>query len=198
MYNTSIAFQLTGTSALLLSSDKLADPLNKLTIAHKKLTSKRNKTEEDHLAIARSQWEGCLYLNDKGKVVMPTANIRACLVGGGKFNKLGQHLKRGTIIWESEVVLDYGKSLSVKQLWESNDGADYVDRRSVIVGKARVIAYRPKFIKWKLEFIISYDQNILDAQQITDSLITAGQYVGLGGFRPEKGGTFGRFEVKVI
>lgn len=186
--------KLVGTSPLLLSCDRLADPLDPATIRHRQLTSKRNKTEDDHLAIARSQWEGLLYLDKGNNVVMPTMNIRACLVAGGKINKLGQQLKRAALMLDEYAPLDYGKKLSVDQLWAEG----YVDRRSVVVSRARVIAYRPKFSQWQLAFTLFYDESILDESQIVQSFENSGKYVGLGGFRPEKGGIFGRFTVEKV
>jgi hypothetical protein len=187
-----IALKLTGTSPLLLSCDRLADPLDPLTIAHKALTSKRKKTEDDHLLVARSQWNGLLYWDDKIGVYMPTQNIRAALVGGAKLNKLGMQIKRGTIMLDEKIALDYGKKLTIEQLWEKR----YLDRRSVVVSQARVMAYRPKFSTWALTFDMMYDENVLDDGNIVQALENAGNLVGIGGFRPEKGGTFGRFSVE--
>jgi len=189
-----LTLKITGISPILLSADKLADPLDPATIAHKALTSKRKKTEEDHLAIARSQWEGLLYWDDKLNVVLPTQNIRATMLNGAKMNKLGTQIKRGTIMLEDKVELNYGAKLTKDQLWEGR----YIDRRSVVVSNARVMAYRPRFIDWSAKFTIAYDESILDESDIVRSMQNAGSFVGIGGFRPEKSGTFGRFEVAIV
>jgi hypothetical protein len=190
----SINLKFTGTSPILLSCDKLADPLDPATVAHKELTSKRKKTADDHHLIARSQWQGLLYWDDEIGVHMPTQNIRATLVGGAKLNKLGMQIKRGTMMMEEKVALDYGKKLSIQQLWDQR----YLDRRSVVVSTARVMAYRPKFTNWSLTFGLTYDENTLDQNQILQAADNAGKFVGLGGFRPEKGGHFGRFTVGLV
>ena len=78
-----IRLALTGTSPLIMHSDKLSNPLDPATIAHKKLTSKRNRTEENQVAIARSEYENSLYLKD-GKVVIPTINLAASIIDGAK------------------------------------------------------------------------------------------------------------------
>ena len=189
-----LTLKITGISPILLSADKLADPLDPATIAHKALTSKRKKTEEDHLAIARSQWEGLLYWDDDMNVILPTQTIRATLLNGAKMNKLGTQIKRGTIMLEDKVPLDYGRKLTKDQLWE----ARYIDRRSVVVSNSRVMAYRPKFKDWSAKFTIAYDESILDELDILRSMQNAGSFVGIGGFRPEKSGTFGRFEVAIV
>lgn len=189
-----IKLKMIGTSPLLQSSDRLSDPLDPATVLHKQLTSKRKKTEEDLLAIARSQWEGLLYWSHSIGVYMPTQNIRAALIGGGKLNKLGMQIKRATIMLEDEVPINYGKKLTIEQLWEQK----YIDRRSVVVSGARVIAYRPKFTNWECEFSMMYDETVLDERNIISSMENAGNLIGIGGFRPEKGGTFGRFNIEKI
>ena len=192
----SIKLKFTGISPLLLSCDKLADPLNPATIAHKELTGKTKKTFADHLAIARSQWEGLMYWDDqKNIVIMPTINIRSCIVQGAKLNKLGMQIKRGTMILDAFVPLEYGKKLTKDELWEN----EYIDKRSVVVSGSRVIAYRPKFPEgWSITFDFSYDDNTLDVNQIMQACENAGNFIGIGGFRPEKGGPFGRFSCELL
>jgi hypothetical protein len=191
-----ITMSFKGTSPLLLSCDKMADPLNPATIAHKEITSKRKKTEEDHAMIARSQWEGLMYWSDEVGVYVPSQNIRATIVGGAKLNKLGMQVKRGTIMGgHDHVPLSYGKKKTIDQLW---DDPAYRDVRSVVISSARVMAYRPKFENWSLEFSMTYDDTVLDVNQIKQACDNAGMFVGIGGFRPEKGGPFGRFEALII
>lgn len=187
-----LKLQMIGTSPILLACDRLADPLDPLTIAHKVLTSNKKKTEDTHLAIARSQWNGSLYHDPEIGVYLPTQNIRATLVGGAQLSKLGMHCKRATSFLEEKVPLDYGKKLTPDQLWDSN----YTDRRSVVIAKRRVMCYRPKFTDWKVDFDIIYDETVLDSDQIIQSFENAGKFIGIGGFRPEKGGTFGRFVIQ--
>ena len=55
-----ITVKLTGTRPLLMHADVFADPLNPLTKAHKALTSKRKNTDDDHEAIAKSEWRARL------------------------------------------------------------------------------------------------------------------------------------------
>lgn len=189
-----LTVKITGTSPLLLSADVLADPLNELTVAHKELTNKRKKTEEDHYAIAKSQWCGLLYWDDKMNVVLPTQNIRASIVGGAKLHKLGMPVKRATMMLDELVELNYGKKLTVEELWEQK----FIDRRSVVISNKRVICYRPKFINWNATFTLSYDESTLDESNLKQSIDNAGKFIGIGGFRPEKGGVFGRFTAEYL
>ena len=87
-----------GLSPILLHSDRYANPLDPGAKAHKVLTGKRVKTDEDHAAIAESEWRGGLYFSKGIGVYLPTANIRSCIVEGAKLSKLGKAIQRGTII----------------------------------------------------------------------------------------------------
>jgi hypothetical protein len=193
-----VSLKFIGTSPLLLSCDRLADPLDPMTIEHKKLTNITKKTFEDYKELAYSQWNGLMYWDDEMGVYMPTANIRAALVNGATFFKKGMDIKRGTMFFDDKVALNYlpdGKTLKKAQLWEQK----YIDRRTVVVSRKRVTCYRPKFpVGWNFEFNLTFDDGILDVDTIIDAAIKAGKYVGIGGYRPEKGGMFGRFDVEVL
>jgi len=59
---------------------------------------------------------------------------------------------------------------------------------------ARIIVVRPKFPKWSLEFqLMVEDDSLVDVAK--EVLAEAGRTEGIGGFRPNKGGKFGKFEV---
>ena len=60
--------------------------------------------------------------------------------------------------------------------------------------KGRVMRYRPIFKKWKLEFNIDIEDEI-DPNAVKEALEIAGKYVGIGDWRPEKKGKYGKFQV---
>jgi hypothetical protein len=54
---------------------------------------------------------------------------------------------------------------------------------------------RPCFKDWALEFQLDIEEEEIDPSVIKEVLDYAGKRVGIGDFRPEKGGSFGRFHV---
>ncbi|MEK7150954.1 MAG: hypothetical protein AAB783_02025 [Patescibacteria group bacterium] len=58
-----------------------------------------------------------------------------------------------------------------------------------------VCVVRPKFIKWGFEVTIELDEKQFGADNCRKLFDLAGSRQGLGSFRPNKGGTFGRFRV---
>ncbi|OHB82090.1 MAG: hypothetical protein A2V98_20630 [Planctomycetes bacterium RBG_16_64_12] len=68
-----------------------------------------------------------------------------------------------------------------------------IDKRPVVVGKARVPRCRPMWNKWRMRLALEVDTAILRPQAVLDVLMLAGRIIGVGDYRPEKGGGFGRF-----
>ena len=72
-----------------------------------------------------------------------------------------------------------------------------VDARTVVIKatKGRIMRYRPKLPKWGLDFTCIVDVDTISIEVLKECFEIAGKYVGLGDFRPENGGMFGRFIV---
>jgi hypothetical protein len=186
-----IKLKITGTRPLLMHSDTLADPLNPKTKIHKSLTVKGKKTDEDHEAIAKSEWMSSLYLDESGPVI-PGANIHAALIAGGKLSKLGAQLKRSTEVIRDVYRLDYTGPRDIESLWEKG----FFDARTVKNpgSSTRIVRYRPMFREWSCEAEIAFDPGVINQDQVVKCMEMAGQYCGIGDYRPK----FGRFNVEAI
>lgn len=57
------------------------------------------------------------------------------------------------------------------------------------------IRYRGEFFPWFTRLTIAHNANVMSAEQILNMLNTAGFGVGVGEWRPEKDGQYGRFHV---
>jgi hypothetical protein len=70
---------------------------------------------------------------------------------------------------------------------------DYViDRRPVVVQKARIMRARPRYDRWRASFTIEFDSQLVpDPKMIVDICADAGTRIGVGDYRPR----FGRFKV---
>src|SRR3546814_19161856 len=66
-----------GKSPLMMHPDRLANPQNPATKAHKELTGKRKKTDDDHLAIAKSEFIAGAYWDEKEGFYIPGQNFDA-------------------------------------------------------------------------------------------------------------------------
>lgn len=72
-----------------------------------------------------------------------------------------------------------------------------VDARPVTIPatKGRIMRYRPRFDSWGAKFTLLLDDNSLSIEDAHQLLTEAGQFIGIGDFRPEKRGPFGCFRV---
>jgi hypothetical protein len=136
--------------------------------------------EEPHDVAARR-----LYLNDAGQPCIPASNVFRCICNAARF------LDRGT----AEVIA--ALLIEEADIAISSDAPWTVDARSVRQqgSRERSICYRPCFDHWRLSFVLQVDTGLIDCATAIDLLNLAGRRIGLGDYRTERGGPFGRFEV---
>ena len=197
-----IEFTIKSVSPLIQHNARLANPLDPISKALKKVSSKRSKTDEDHALLARLEWLGGLYTTEPGtfepmgedlkvqgfgRVCIPGENIESMLVMSGKKQKLGQQCKAG-IISDGLWLLEYDGPQDVPGLLA--DGR-FMDIQSARVQNAKVMRSRPIFYSWQLTFVINYLPELLDEAQVVEVLTRAGRIIGLCDQRPK----YGRFEV---
>lgn len=131
------------------------------------------------------------YRNEENKCYIPSAQLKGALVEAGKLvkGKVGNATKSMKnivagmfIVTPEQITLpDYDK----------------IDKRSAVnrVNKARVISIRPKWTDWEVEFILKIKNTTITEETIRQIVTYAGEYIGIGSFRPTNNGEFGCFEV---
>lgn len=185
-----VRLSIVGTAPLLMHSARLSDPLDPVAKQLKAISSKRTKTEDDQVEMARIEFEGGMYFDEVAGPYIPSINVHRCLVEAGRINKLGRHTERGVVIMDEICPLGYTGPRTIEGLWEDKN---FVSRLSVGVTTSRVMRTRPQFPKWALECDFLVDTGQLDLNQLTDIAEKAGAMIGLGDYRPR----FGRFNVTV-
>jgi hypothetical protein len=182
-------YKITGTTPMMMHSERLANPFDPLTKQIKSISGKRKKTEDDLLEMARLEWLGGLYHDDENGIHVPGYNIFAALINGGKLHKLGSTIKRAALIKEDHVALEFDGPKNPTELFQHKK---FVDMRSVKVGTSKVMRCRPIFRNWSLSFTVLYDENSLQRDDIDRVVSDTGYMVGIGDYRPR----FGRFTVE--
>lgn len=178
---------ITGDLPLLMHNNVTVNPLDEQTKAIKKYTSKRTKTEEDHLMIQRLEWEAGLYYDDDLGPYIPGVNFGICLRDAAKLTKQGTTVTRGVVIAEERLPLEFDGRRDIKSLWERN----LKDYRVVGNQQNSVMRCRPMFPKWSLTVPIILETSLLARDELLDIAHRAGKMIGLGDYRPR----FGRFQV---
>jgi hypothetical protein len=131
-----------------------------------------------------------MYVDAKGRVYQPSTHIERTLIDAGKKVKMkGQGKATYSKVFGSMVSVEEGEIL--------HDNDNYEIYKSLVVipsTKGRVMRYRPMFRDWKLSFHLLVEEEI-PAEVVKEALEIAGKYGGLGDWRPEKKGKFGKFQV---
>jgi len=188
--------KLTSRSGLLQHNPQLADPECDVTKQIKIITDKgKLQTDDDRHQVARLEWYGGIYLSNGGApptIVEPTANIRKCFVDMAKIEKKGRGIERAVSFATYDVPLVYDGPKEIDALFADER---FRDRRSVGIGRHRVMRTRPKFYPWALEaegfFVPDIGLNFSDFVRL---VALAGVAEGLGDGRRIG---FGRFSAQV-
>jgi len=179
-----------GTSPLLMHSAQLSDEFNPVTLAMKKITSKKtNKTEDDRWELRRLEFAGSLYFDADLGPYIPAENIEASIANAASLTRKGKDVKRGMKIVNAVNPLAYHGPRTIDELWAKRD--EFAHFASVKVQTARVTRTRPIFREWACEADGIYDPNVIDQESLESWIEKSGQLIGLGDWRPR----FGTFEV---
>lgn len=158
----------------------------------------RQETHDDHESRV---WRERLHVGKDGCVAIPPMSIKFALTAAAKSLGLkipGKGKSTYTKIFESGVLITDWISLGVKpddvpaeRLFLNSDGV----RGS---GK-RVFRNMPRIEEgWEAEVTIYVLNSLIDEKILREHLEYAGMFVGIGFFRPERGGYWGRFTVEEL
>lgn len=143
---------------------------------------KREKTKRDPVAEAKAS----SYYTEDGDYGVPLLAFKAACIGACHKD---QGLEK-TTFRKSFFVASNGGDLITKL-----HGSDPIIREDIVrVGAGSTdIRYRHQFDQWGANIIAEVDPSMLEPEDIVKVVNRAGFSVGIGEWRPEKGGEFGRF-----
>ena len=182
-----VKITIEGVCPLVMHNGRLADPLDEWAKRMKAVSSKRNKTDADIEELARLEFMGGLYYDEKNGIYIPADMIEACFINGAKKSKRGPQAKSGFFL-DEDAKFEYKGPKKPDELWQNKD---FVLKAKVRIMANSVMRYRPHFPKWKATFTALFFDDILSKPEIKEILETAGRIVGLGDWRPK----YGRFKV---
>lgn len=134
-----------------------------------------------------------VYEGINGKPMIPQPNLMRAIVEGGRFTKIGKAqitTAKSTMLYSCVDIAGAEVPIIHKQPWK-------VDTRAVRIPSTggRILAHRPMFDDWALEFEADIDESIIGAKIFRQIIDDAGKRIGLGDFRPQCKGPFGKFVV---
>jgi len=131
------------------------------------------------------------YRNATGSCFIPSEQVRGALINAGAMvkAKVGNARKSMKNIVAGMFTLE-SEEISIPDY-------DAIDKRSAVNKnvKARIIVIRPKWSKWKATFTLCVDNDTITLETVEEIINNAGNYIGIGSFRPTNNGQFGRFKI---
>jgi hypothetical protein len=189
MAKLTVVFKLIGTRPLLTHSTRGMKPAES-GIGKKQIPS---PAEEAELG---------LYYNNEKQYCFPVIGVRNAALGASKtnrmkFGKASAYPILAASVFPAEEFTPILDPESAKPLTTYQ-----IDVRPAVIQGKRVMRARPRFDKWMLRVAFELDDTATGSmKRLGDALLTvlrmAGQTIGIGDYRPQKGGMFGLFTVEL-
>jgi hypothetical protein len=130
--------------------------------------------------------ESRLYKNEAG-IYFPAENLRQSIITASGRHKIGRR----------SAAADVAAAIFIKPFALTLTGEWKTDSRAVVIPatRGRILRHRPIFEKWIIEFELEIEEDLIDKTLIRRIVDDAGNYCGLGDFRPARKGPHGRFLV---
>jgi hypothetical protein len=154
-------------------------------------TAIEGKSKKRTGAMAEFQIEDKLYQDENGKTQLPATYIRNSIVEASQQFKI---VGKGKSTYSKLVA----STVQIEPFYIELDAGKYeVFRISAVnpMTKGRMMTERPKYDKWSASFEIILNDDSVPVSVINEILEQAGKYVGIGDWRPEKKGMFGKFMI---
>jgi hypothetical protein len=137
-----------------------------------------------------------LYIDNDGNYCIPSIAFRSALLNGLKGKKIG---KVGAISVFQAAVFNVDELSPLVDPETGRALREYtIDTRRAIVQRQGILRNRPRFEKWGCNVFLQIDLEITTPEQVEEALNTAGQIIGVGDFRIEKRGMFGKFQAELV
>lgn len=179
-------FEIIGTTPLLMSN-----PAQMYVQAAKTI---KVKVKADPLTEAAMS----VYADSAGFMWMPAQAFKSSAVNGGKGRKIGRLAVNGIIkstVFPAEERVSLYNPTTRKPIAATEFEVD--TRRAVNKTAGGIIVSRAKVFPWSCKVVFEMDETI-SPDVIEQVLNIAGRTVGVGAFRPEKGGPFGRYTARMV
>lgn len=187
-----------GTSPIIMHNGAAGlDTRSPAKLAIADITAKRgsNRTASDDERLRELECQISLWLDDGGAPTIPAAAFRSMIETSAKKKKQGGDVREGLIVL-GDAEFDYDRERYGATIDELGKNAQFTT--GVVVQRSRILRTRARFEEWEAKFRIEVDDELVDQEQLETWLDIGSRRIGLGDWRPEKSGHYGRFKVASI
>ena len=158
------------------------------------------KPKESADSLEKRAWRERINANAEGEVIIPAMAFKNCLASIAKYlgekvpGKMGatytKHFEAGVIVAEPLNTQIKAETVLGEELFVPSDG-----RRG---GSKRVWKKFPIIRSWSGELVVHILDDTITEEIFERYLREAGNFIGVGRFRPQNNGFYGRFKVSSI
>ena len=146
------------------------------------------KNAKHEIRKPEEECEAAKHISIDGWEGFPVGGLKKCLVRGGKAVGLVMTDLRSAVFVEADC--------KTKNLFRINGKSKMGEDPIRLPNGAIDLRYRPYYNEWSANLKITFNEGLVSKDQLLQALYAGGFGVGLGDWRPEKGGDFGRFSVQ--
>ena len=157
-----------------------------------KVTSGVSGTMVGNKGTPREQAAKTAYMDNDGMLYVPGPNVFRSIIEAGKYHKAG----KSKVTTQKSSMIPAGISLNDVVLGLGTSEFE-VDSRSVVIPSTggRIMKHRARLDTWKLTFTLEIDEIMFGVTFVRQLVDDAGKRIGLGDYRPDRKGPFGKFFV---
>ena len=171
------------------------DTFSPLAREIEEITKRRPRTATDEAKLRELECQRGLYVDAEGRPTFPAEGIRTVIEAAARKSKEGPSVREGIVILSVDA-FGYDEAALGSTAAEVGKSAQFTT--GVVVQRARVLRTRPKFDDWSIRFTLEADDELVDEARLRSWLELAGRRIGLGDWRPQKSGPYGRFAIESI
>ena len=159
--------------------------------------SVEKKDKESHDAYEKRTWRDRMHATADGQIFIPPMAFKFCIATAAKYlrmripgkdrSEFGKHFQSGVLVTEG-LPLNYFKN-EVEGEWLS------LHANGKRGSGSRVDRCMPRIPEWSGDVRFLVLDDIITEEVFEKHLREAGSFIGIGRFRPENGGFYGRFKV---
>jgi len=156
--------------------------------------------KESHADYDERTWRERMHYDSKGEVFLPPMMFKNALSEAAKYrgeqipgkgkSNYTKHFEAGIFVNEPMPLGIQKDDVQVEALYVPSDG-----RRG---GTTRVIKHFPKIEEWAGTVTLHVLDEIITKDVLERHLTDAGNFIGVGRFRPRQNGYYGRFDAEII
>lgn len=154
---------------------------------------RKARSDAARVEVEKQNIELYFYRDGEGRICIPAEWLTAAMKHASSDLRIGGHGKRTykNLVGAGFIHIEPAMIPIHHRGWT-------VDVRYVTVQKSRILRQRPLVPEWSAEFVLYYHEDYFTKEVIDEILRRAGQFAGIGDFRPQRGGPFGRFVHRIV